>query len=457
MNKVRKLTSIRHFLLRHFWRLACASWVVRPSHMVLPARVATLLTSSLLGLGAYAQGTVNFANLGGGVDQPIYFSDWTTKVPPGFGFTVELLAGSSAASLTTVATTGFTEPGYFDGGVVTIAGLDSGSPATFQIRVWTTSSGSYSNAVAAGFLNTFGASAPFVVTLGGAGQPPGPPARLSTFQSISLGWDLPDPSQKFYCRTKEDTIEIAGYHEGTNTEVVIPSTIGGLPVTSIGNGAFAGKIRVHSVVIPDTVLTLENGAFGDCLSLAVVSLGRSVTNIGNFAFNSCFALTSVAIPDDVTSIGEGAFEGCSSLTNVTIGSGVLRIQGSAFQGCTNLTTAYFKGNAPAVDPSAFQSNGLTIYYLPGTTGWGPTFLGFPTVLWNPAIQSTGPGFGMGPNGFGFIITGTSNIQVSIEASTSLINSSWSLVGTRILSSGSAYFSEFGWTNYPTRYYRVRSP
>ena len=30
-------------------------------------------------------------------------------------------------------------------------------------------------------------------------------------------------------------------------------------------------------------------------------------------------------------------------------------------------------------------NNATVYYLPGTTGWGPTFGGLPAVLWNPPV------------------------------------------------------------------------
>jgi hypothetical protein len=72
-------------------------------------------------------------------------------------------------------------------------------------------------------------------------------------------------------------------------------------------------------------------------------------------------LTSITIPDSVTSIGEGAFAGCIRLTGV-----------------------YFKGNAPSLVGDAFSgANNMAVYYSAGTTGWGPTFSGRPTVLWNP--------------------------------------------------------------------------
>ena len=57
--------------------------------------------------------------------------------------------------------------------------------------------------------------------------------------------------------------------------------------------------------------------------------------------------------------------------------------------------------------------------------------------------------------FGFILTGNSNLIVVVEASTNLVD--WQPVQTNTLTTGSAYFSDPQWTNYPSRYYRLRSP
>jgi hypothetical protein len=45
---------------------------------------------------------------------------------------------------------------------------------------------------------------------------------------------------------------------------------------------------------------------------------------------------------------------------------------------------YFKGNAPRLGSAVFNAdNHATIYYLPGTTGWGTTFGGRLTALRKP--------------------------------------------------------------------------
>jgi hypothetical protein len=61
------------------------------------------------------------------------------------------------------------------------------------------------------------------------------------------------------------------------------------------------------------------------------------------------------------------------------------------------------------------------------------------------------------NDFGFIVSWATNLPVVVEASTSLANPTWSPVATNTLTSGSAYFTDPQWTNYPAHFYRLRSP
>ena len=64
---------------------------------------------------------------------------------------------------------------------------------------------------------------------------------------------------------------------------------------------------------------------------------------------------------------------------------------------------------------------------------------------------------MRTNQFGFNITGTSDLVVVVEACTDLANPVWSPLGTNTLTGDSSYFSDPQWTNYPGRFYRLRSP
>jgi BspA type Leucine rich repeat region (6 copies) len=308
------------------------------------------------------------------------------------------------------------------------------------------------------------------------------------------------PASDFYYDTFDGSVNILGYNNNDPSVVVIPSTINGYPVTSIESQAFQDA-RVTRVTIPGSVTSFE-GAFSTCLDLTTVSIDNGVINIGQDAFLGCGNLTSVTIPNSVTSIGErafvgsglttvtipgsvtnigdsafgacnnltnitipnsiisigaSAFGGCTSLTNIVIPRGVTSIGSDIFESCTNLTSAYFEGDAPPDLGNAFQGDPATVYYLPGTTGWGATFGGVPTALWyqpQPTILSFEPSFGMKNQQFGFPISWATNASVMVQACTNLTNPVWVSVATNVLSNGTNYFSDTQWTNYPSRFYRV---
>jgi BspA type Leucine rich repeat region (6 copies) len=229
-------------------------------------------------------------------------------------------------------------------------------------------------------------------------------------------------------------------------------------VTSIGVDAFDVSYGLTSVTIPDSVTSIGNGAFQYCLNLTNVTIPNSITSIGVGTFYNCYALPSITIPGSVTNIGDTAFSFCMALTNV-----------------------YFEGAAPSFGVDTFDTLGggyqpwyywdpVTIYYLAGTAGWstnlivaitpnelGPSTATLPTELWLPRTQITDAGFGLRSNRFGFNIDWASGRTVVVEASTNLINAAWYPVGTNTLTTGPFYFRDPDWTNYPGRFYRIRSP
>ena len=184
----------------------------------------------------------------------------------------------------------------------------------------------------------------------------------STFRRSSPFGNAPGSPQAptrspFIFSSSPGSIEITGY-TGSGGVVIIPDTINGRPVTSISS-AFINCGTLESVKIPDTV-----------------------TSIGVLAFAGCGSLESITIPDGVTNISPLAFIGCSSLTNLIIPAKVAYIGDTALAQCTGLTKILFKGNAPDTGKNVFSGDTqTTIYYLPGTTGWGTTFGGCPTALW----------------------------------------------------------------------------
>jgi hypothetical protein len=257
------------------------------------------------------------------------------------------------------------------------------------------------------------------------------------------------------------TITITGY-TGAGGAVTIPTNINGLRVSSIGYSAFIHCTNLSSVTIPDSVTSIEGEAFYGCTSLASVTIRTSVSSIGYSAFLDCTNLSSVTIPDSVTSIEGEAFYACTSLASVTIPTSVTNMGEAAFSGCHNLRNVFFTGNAPGAGWGLFDSDPATVYYLPGTAGWGDfaATIGEPylrVVLWNPLIQARGADFGIRSNQFGFNITGTTNIPIVVEACANLANPVWTPLQTLTLTNGLFYFSEPVQTNSSGRYYRISSP
>jgi len=65
-----------------------------------------------------------------------------------------------------------------------------------------------------------------------------------------------------------------------------------------------------------TITNCDGGASGKLVIPDTIE-GNPVTSIGSSAFDGCKNLTSITIPDSVTSVGRVAFQSCSSLTSVT--------------------------------------------------------------------------------------------------------------------------------------------
>jgi len=146
------------------------------------------------------------------------------------------------------------------------------------------------------------------------------------------------------------------------------------------------------------------------------------------------------------------------LSRVTIGSAVATIGFNAFGSCPNLVGAYFRGNAPIAYGGTFEwSDKATVYYLPNTFGWGPSFDNRPTVLWNPQVSTTDATFGVVAGQFGFTITGHSGLEITVEACTDLVLADWLVLGTVTLTDGSFHVLDPEPANQPGRFFRLRSP
>lgn len=144
-------------------------------------------------------------------------------------------------------------------------------------------------------------------------------------------------------------------------ELVVPDTLDGFPVTTIGDSTFNGLDGITNLVLPDSVTTIGAYAFANTPQLQEMVIPDSVTTIGAYAFERsgirrvqlpagltqipsymfyyCDSLIDIVIPEGVTSIGYDAF--CESgLRSVTIPASVTYIDSYAFGYCYSLTEVY---------------------------------------------------------------------------------------------------------------------
>ena len=224
-----------------------------------------------------------------------------------------------------------------------------------------------------------------------------------TAQFILVENDLPDHFPK--------TVTITKY-TGTESTVILPSTISNWPVTKIGEDALKDNTTITSVTIPASVTEIGSNAFADCTNLTSVNYegdwsnltiqsgnpavqdaaneqlfdfkfilnntavvvirykgtaadvtipsrykGKPVTVIDHVAFYNNSAVTSVTIPDSVTAIPDYAFGFCSQLTNISIPNSVTFIGFSAFNSCTSLESITLPSSLSTIQSYAFYNCG----------------------------------------------------------------------------------------------------
>ena len=155
----------------------------------------------------------------------------------------------------------------------------------------------------------------------------------------------------------DDHIEIRGVSSLFREEyafqtIEIPAEIDGLPVTSIGKGAFRGQ-EFSSVILPNTLTSIQAGGFSNCSNLSGIEFPNSLTTIEASAFFNCPNLTEITFPDSLTSIGNRAF-GSSGLKEVHIPETILEFGDDIFFHCLDLETATLPENMTVIPNGIFQ-------------------------------------------------------------------------------------------------------
>lgn len=193
----------------------------------------------------------------------------------------------------------------------------------------------------------------------------------------------------FLYRVQDDgTVEIVEYI-GLDGVEEIPSTLGGHPVTVIGDKAFSNEgwiqfytddypiyLReyIRTIRVPEGVTRIGAYAFESCFNLTELTLPATLTEIGEGAFDQCDNLTSVTLPDQLTTLGAYAFRGCTSLVSMNIPDSLVSMGDNPFADCTHLREL----RVSAQHPSLRFEDGM-LYSVPdmrlilcSAAAWGET-------------------------------------------------------------------------------------
>ncbi|MBE6800011.1 MAG: leucine-rich repeat domain-containing protein [Ruminococcaceae bacterium] len=119
---------------------------------------------------------------------------------------------------------------------------------------------------------------------------------------------------------------------GNETEVKLPTKLGGLSVIAVGEGCFEGNKTVVSVKFNSEIVTVKDRAFKDCTALKEVTKTESLTALGASAFEGCSALEEFEYPESVTAVPEKCFAGCTALKEVKEHKNLKNVAMDAFEG-----------------------------------------------------------------------------------------------------------------------------
>ncbi len=155
--------------------------------------------------------------------------------------------------------------------------------------------------------------------------------------------------------TEGPYVEIYGYNDDMDYDIILPAEIDGVPVRRIRSSALSGCPYLHSIVIPDGVM-IASRAFQNCINLESVTLPSDLQTLESETFSGCESLAEIRIPDSVSKITGNVFLNCSSLKKVTMPNNpeLTTVSDRLFSGCSVLE--------PVEVPASLANDPATLYF-----------------------------------------------------------------------------------------------
>ncbi|MDE7107401.1 MAG: leucine-rich repeat protein, partial [Clostridiales bacterium] len=167
--------------------------------------------------------------------------------------------------------------------------------------------------------------------------------------------EVASPTTSLVFERNADGYTVTGA-SGQEEKIIIPAEYEGLPVTEIGESAFAYSRHtsdITSVSIPDSVTAIGLNAFYSRSELEIVDIGgdSALTTIGRNAFSGNRSLKSIYVPKGVIDIGDSAFNNCGALDSISVAAQNTAYSGEGNNLIEKATNTLIRGSNNSIIPS----------------------------------------------------------------------------------------------------------
>lgn len=222
----------------------------------------------------------------------------------------------------------------------------------------------------------------------------------------------------------------SGYSGGNNGTVTFSVTNNPFAFSRTGGVIIAGGGFTRTCTVIQTGVAVQrliqvrgNLSFGNVVTGQTATAPMIIDNLGN----APMAVSGIEYPTGFSGMWSGSIELGDSIE----------------------VMVSFRPN------SAIAYGGAITVLSDATSGTNTISASGAGMAARPAAQDD-EGFGVVSNRFGFNINWANGMVVVVDACLDLANPAWFALQTNILTNGTAYFGDPEWTNFPGRFYRLRS-
>jgi hypothetical protein len=211
-------------------------------------------------------------------------------------------------------------------------------------------------------------------------------------KEILMSSNLDDVKDEFEYKESEinkGSLVLTKY-TGNKSEIVIPTEIDGVPISTIGESKFEAPDTVTKITILNNIISICDSGFNTCKGLKVIevstdnskyssldgvifdkekktliqipsqkdisdySIPNSVQIIGKFSFSNNDTFEKILIPSSVSEIKEWAFFKCNKLEQIDLPNSIVKIGDCAFNRCEKLKRVYATESIQNIGQYAFE-------------------------------------------------------------------------------------------------------